>query len=57
VESPREPSPEASADEELIAALRREIVELRARVAHLATRSAELTEQINNDRYERPPHY
>jgi uncharacterized coiled-coil protein SlyX len=57
VESPREPSPEASADEELIAALRREIVELRARVAHLATRNAELTEQINNDRYERPPHY
>jgi len=57
VESAREASPEASADEELIAALRREIVELKARVAHLANRNAELTQQINNERYERPPHY
>jgi cell division protein FtsB len=57
VETPREPSPTPSPDHELIASLRREIVELKARITDLSNRNAELTQQINNERYERPPHY
>ena len=40
-----------------IAALNAEIVDLKARIAQLMNRNAELTQQINNERYERPPHY
>jgi len=57
VETPRDPWPTPSPDQELIASLLREIVELKAKVAELSNRNAELTQQINNERYERPPHY
>ena len=57
METPRDPSPTPSPDQELIASLQREIVELKAKVAALSNRNAELTQQINNERYERPPHY
>jgi uncharacterized coiled-coil protein SlyX len=57
VETRREPSPTPSPDDDLIASLRREIVQLKVKVAELSNRNAELTQQINNERYERPPHY
>jgi cell division protein FtsB len=57
VENSSEPRGATSDETETIAALRREIVELKARVAELAVRNAELVTQINNERYERPPHY
>ncbi len=57
MEPQSEPAPEASRDAALVEALRMEIAELKARIAHLANRNAELTQQINNERYERPPHY
>jgi cell division protein FtsB len=57
VENSGEPPGGARGEVETIAALRREIVELKARVAELAVRNAELVTQINNERYERPPHY
>jgi hypothetical protein len=57
VEAQSEPAPQASRDAALIEALRMEILELKAHVASLANRNAELTRQMNNERYERPPHY
>ena len=57
METRREPSPTPSPDDDLIASLRREIVELKAKIADLSNRNAELTQKINNDHYERPPHY
>ena len=49
-------TPEMTADM-TIAALRAEIVELKARIAQLSTQNAQLTKVINDERYERPPHY
>ena len=57
MEAQSEPAPQASRDAALIEALRMEILELKAHVASLANRNAELTRQMNNERYERPPHY